>query len=122
MKTVQKRIDNAHKKVYKENYEGVRDVENLKKDMDFVSFELNKFNTKRLHTPKGHGLSSPMHNQSNSIRDDTVYNSINGDLAFKAVSGPASRASSRETKFRNSLKDRTFGGTSEKITLMVNPS
>ena len=122
MKSVQKRIDNAHKKVYKENYEGVKDVETLKNDLEFVSFELNKFNTKRLGTPSGHGLTSPMHNRVNSIRDEAVYNSINGDHAYKAVSGPGSRASSRDTKIRNSLKDRTFGGTSEKITLMVNPS
>ena len=122
LKSVQKRIDNAHKKVYKENYEGVKDVETLKNDLEFVSFELNKFNTKRLGTPSGHGLTSPMHNRVNSIRDEAVYNSINGDHAYKAVSGPGSRASSRDTKIRNSLKDRTFGGTSEKITLMVNPS
>lgn len=100
----------------------MKDVEELKKEMEFVSFELNKFNSKRLGTPKGHGISSPMHNQVNSIRDENVYNSINGDMAYKAVSGPTSRASSRETGFRNSLMGKTFGGTSEKITLMINPS
>ena len=85
---VEKRIDNTHKRVYKENYEGVKDVDNLKGNKEYVCYELRKFANKREGTPSGHGITSPAHNRVDSIRDESVFNSINTDTAaWTTVSG-----------------------------------
>ena len=113
-KKVEKRIDNTHKRVYKENYEGVKNVDTLKGKKEYVCYELRKFAHKRGGTPSGHGIASPSHNRVDSIRDESVFNSINTDqAAWTTVSGTQTRTQSRDSKFRESLQDgRTFGGTS----------
>ena len=83
---------------------------------------MKKFARKRETTPSGHGIASPSHNRVDSVRDESVFNSINTDTsAWQTVSGTQTRAPSRDSKFRISLKERTFGGTSEALTLMVDP-
>ena len=118
---VEKRIDNAHKRVQKENYDGVKNVDALRGSAEFVSSELKKFALKRGATPSGHGITSPAHNRVDSVRDESVYHSINcgsGGSAWQAVSGAPP---SRESKFRASLKERLHGATSEQITLRRDP-
>ena len=116
--SVEKRIDNRHKSIPKDSYEGVKNVPGLM-DTDHVSQELRRFALKRGHTPKGAGVCSPGHNRIDGIRDETVYNSINSSMSAWSTVSNSTRA--RDSAFRRSLQSATHGATSEQITLKKDP-
>jgi len=116
--SVEKRIDNRHKPVPKDSYEGVKNVPGLM-EADHVSYELRKFALKRGHTPKGNGVCSPGHNRIDGIRDDSVYNSINSGMSAWTTVSNSTR--NRDSAFRRSLQSATHGATSTQITLKKDP-
>ncbi len=46
-------------------------------DQPFVSSELQRFMSNKRDLPLGHSVHSPLHNRIDSIRDETVYQTIN---------------------------------------------
>lgn len=60
------------------NFVGTKNISEMIGDQPFVSSELQRFMHNKRDLPLGHSVHSPMHNRIDSIRDEGVYNCVNG--------------------------------------------
>lgn len=83
----------------------------------FCSTEINRFLNNMNENSVGHGVCSPAHNRFDSIRDDSVYNSIG--------SGPPpsqwSRSGAASSSLKSRLQNKVHGLTSEQLSFSVDP-
>ena len=108
-----------------ENFSAAKTVKQVVGEQPFVSSEMQRFMMNKQDLPPGHTLNSPQHNRFDSVRDDSVYNSIGG-LQQQAPPSQtqwsrSGAASSNLGSFKSRLAGQTHGLTSEQLSHAVDP-